>query len=60
MTTATLERTELAEESPYTADDPFDLDITVIEVGEAADTMIQMTDDNCGSSCPNACTTSVA
>ena len=40
-------------------DDPFDLDIRFIEHGPLADTlMIPSTDDGCGSSCPNACTTS--
>jgi FxLD family lantipeptide len=40
-------------------DDPFDLDIRFIEHGPMADTlMIPSTDDGCGSSCPNACTTS--
>lgn len=40
--------------------DPFDLDITFIEHSPAAASalMIPTTDDGCGSSCPNACTTS--
>ncbi|MFA1550759.1 FxLD family lanthipeptide [Actinomadura chokoriensis] len=42
-----------------TADeDPFDLDIRVLEVGDAA-SLINLTDDGCGSSCPNACATNV-
>jgi FxLD family lantipeptide len=40
---------------------PFDLDITFIERTPAAGAlMIPTTDDGCGSSCPNACTTSAA
>lgn len=38
--------------------DPFDLDISFIENGPNADTVIAMTDDGCGSTCPSACTTS--
>jgi FxLD family lantipeptide len=39
--------------------DPFELDITFIEHNPAASAlMIPTTDDNCGSTCPNACTTS--
>lgn len=39
--------------------DPFDLDITFIEGTPAAETALMCsTGDNCGSSCPSACTTS--
>ncbi|WP_131739177.1 FxLD family lanthipeptide [Actinomadura roseirufa] len=39
--------------------DPFDLDITFIENTPAAETVLMCsTSDNCGSSCPSACTTS--
>jgi FxLD family lantipeptide len=39
--------------------DPFDLDITFIEGTPAAETVLMCsTGDNCGSSCPSACTTS--
>lgn len=39
--------------------DPFDLDITFIEGTPAAETVLMCTTgDNCGSSCPSACTTS--
>ncbi|MGI9001871.1 MAG: FxLD family lanthipeptide [Pseudonocardia sp.] len=38
--------------------DPFDLNISFIENGPNADTVIAMTDDGCGSTCPTACTTS--
>lgn len=41
---------------PY---DPFGLDITLIEGTPAAETaLLCSTSDNCGSSCPSACTTS--
>lgn len=39
-------------------DDPFELDIAFIESGPNANTVIAMTDDGCGSTCPSACTTS--
>lgn len=56
-------------ESPRTAEpdsatgfessDPFGLDITFIENTPAAETALMCaTGDNCGSSCPSACTTS--
>lgn len=39
--------------------DPFSLDITFVENTPAAETMLMCsTGDNCGSSCPSACTTS--
>jgi FxLD family lantipeptide len=39
--------------------DPFDLDITFIEGIPAAETVLMCsTGDNCGTSCPSACTTS--
>ncbi|NEW73738.1 FxLD family lanthipeptide [Streptomyces rhizosphaericus] len=40
-------------------DDPFALDITFIENTPATETVLMCsTGDNCGSSCPSACTTS--
>ncbi len=39
--------------------DPFDLDIRVIEFGDAASMLVNVTDDNCGSSCPRACATNM-
>ncbi|MDN3249546.1 MULTISPECIES: FxLD family lanthipeptide [Streptomyces] len=40
-------------------DDPFGLDITFIEGTPATETVLMCsTGDNCGSSCPSACTTS--
>ncbi|MFJ4973020.1 FxLD family lanthipeptide [Streptomyces sp. NPDC088755] len=42
-----------------TDDDPFGLDITFIEGTPATETVLMCgTGDNCGSSCPSACTTS--
>lgn len=38
-------------------EDPFDLDIRVIEYGDAAAPLINLTDDGCGSTCPKACAT---
>jgi FxLD family lantipeptide len=38
--------------------DPFDLDIRIIESGDAA-VLINLTDDGCGSTCPKACATNV-
>ncbi|MGQ4436980.1 MULTISPECIES: FxLD family lanthipeptide [unclassified Streptomyces] len=41
------------------SDDPFGLDITFIEGTPATETALMCgTGDNCGSSCPSACTTS--
>ncbi|MET8676126.1 FxLD family lanthipeptide [Streptomyces sp. NPDC004647] len=41
------------------ADDPFQLDITFVENTPATETVLMCsTGDNCGSSCPSACTTS--
>jgi FxLD family lantipeptide len=36
-----------------------DLDISVLESGDGAATLINLTDDGCGSSCPKACATNV-
>jgi len=35
--------------------DDWDLDITVVESGPAAEALIRMTDDGCGSTCQSAC-----
>ncbi|MEU5990322.1 FxLD family lanthipeptide [Actinomadura sp. NPDC049382] len=40
-------------------EDPFDLDIRILESSDAAASLINLTDDNCGSSCPKACATNV-
>lgn len=34
----------------------FDLDITIVEGGPAADQLIRLTNDGCGSTCASACT----
>lgn len=48
-----------AEPTAEIADDPFQLDITFVENTPASETMLMCgTGDNCGSSCPSACTTS--
>ena len=39
--------------------DPFDLDIRIVEFGDAAVTVVNVTDDGCGSTCPRACATNV-
>lgn len=36
--------------------DAFDLDITIVEGGPAADQLIRLTNDGCGSTCASACT----
>ena len=44
---------------PTSADLPGDweLDISIVESGPAADQLIRMTDDGCNSTCGTACTT---
>ncbi len=42
---------------PVTADDDFDLDVSIVEVADAASLQV-LTDDGCGSTC-GACTTGV-
>ncbi|WP_152691982.1 FxLD family lanthipeptide [Nocardiopsis sp. RV163] len=39
---------------------PFALDIRLLENSDSLAQLINLTDDGCGSSCPNACTTSAA
>lgn len=34
----------------------WDLDVTIVESGPAADQLIRMTDDGCNSTCATACT----
>lgn len=36
--------------------DDWELDITIVESGPAADRLIRMTDDGCNSTCGTACT----
>ncbi|UYB39264.1 FxLD family lanthipeptide [Streptomyces sp. Je 1-4] len=49
--------TKASPQGPTTSDG-FDLDITLVEVADAAG-LINLTDDGCGSTC-GACTTNVA
>ncbi len=36
--------------------DDWELDVTIVESGPAADQLIRMTDDGCNSTCGTACT----
>ncbi|MCP2257225.1 FxLD family lantipeptide [Streptoalloteichus tenebrarius] len=59
MSTPTTERSSESQQAADTVFDPFDLDITFIENTPATETVLMCsTGDNCGSSCPSACTTS--
>ena len=59
MSTDTTEQVIDIEDGDSAQEDLFDLDIRFIENGPQAHALlIASTDDNCGSSCPNACTTS--
>jgi FxLD family lantipeptide len=50
--------TELKTQTSQTAEpDPFDLDIRVIEFGDTAPGLINLTDDGCGSTCASPCVT---
>jgi FxLD family lantipeptide len=40
--------------------DEFELDIRVLESGDAAAELIVLTDDGCGSTCASPCATNVA
>ncbi|MEU9627821.1 FxLD family lanthipeptide [Streptomyces luteogriseus] len=40
--------------------DEFDLDISVLESDEGSATLINLTDDGCGSTCSSPCATNVA
>jgi FxLD family lantipeptide len=57
MSASTMEKTWTAETGEP---DPFDLDIRVIESGDAAATLIDLTDDGCGSTCSSPCATNFA
>lgn len=49
-----------AEQRPAaTNDDPFDLDITVLETSDEAASLINLTDNGCGSTCPGACASAI-
>jgi FxLD family lantipeptide len=55
MTTSAMDLNPRTHET--TEPDPFDLDIRIIESGGLAATLIDLTDDGCGSTCPKACAT---
>lgn len=56
----TASTTELNTQAGQPADlDPFDLDIRVIEFGDAAAPLINLTDDGCGSTCASPCATNI-
>ncbi|MFE4176942.1 FxLD family lanthipeptide [Streptomyces sp. NPDC056909] len=44
----------VAEQDDFEED--FELDITIVEGGPAADQLIRLTSDGCGSTCASACT----
>jgi FxLD family lantipeptide len=52
-----LSRTEVRPQIPG-ASDGFDLDVSLVEIADPAG-LVNLTDDNCGSTC-GACTTNVA
>lgn len=63
MSTQTIARSveprQHAADNDADAADPFQLDITFIENTPTTETVLMCsTGDNCGSSCPSACTTS--
>ena len=54
----TANTAELNTQTGQPADlDPFDLDIHVIEFGDSAASLINLTDDGCGSTCASPCVT---
>ena len=42
------------------SDDPFDLDISVLESGDGSAVLINLTDDGCKPTCKGSCATNVA
>ena len=57
MTSDTMERAGPAE--IIDEQDPFDLDVRVLEVGGGASQLIELTDNGCGSTCSSPCATNV-
>lgn len=55
--TVQTERPAALTQSPTERDDAadFDLDITIVESGPAADQLIRLTNDGCNSTCASAC-----
>jgi FxLD family lantipeptide len=53
-----MSATELETQPDETSEtDPFDLDIRFIENGSAAASLINLTDNGCGSTCASPCAT---
>lgn len=46
---------QAAEDQQELEFDDWDLDVTIVEGGPAADQLIRMTDDGCNSTCQTAC-----
>jgi len=40
-----------------TAETDFDLDVSIVESGPLLDELMRLTDDNCGTTCQSACST---
>ncbi|MEV0734156.1 FxLD family lanthipeptide [Polymorphospora sp. NPDC050346] len=58
MGVTTLELPEVVE--PTVTGDPFDdLDVRILEVGGSAGSLINLTDNGCGSTCASPCATNV-
>ncbi|MEU4659489.1 FxLD family lanthipeptide [Streptomyces sp. NPDC023723] len=63
MTTAQTDRPAAPAQLDLSATDqsePFDLDVSVLESGDGQATLINLTDDGCGSTCSSPCATNVA
>jgi len=54
MSTSTTDLKPQADEAEA---DPFDLDIRIIESGDASASLINITDNGCGSTCASPCAT---
>jgi FxLD family lantipeptide len=52
-------RTTTADPATTTPAQAFDLDIRALEAHDAGASLIRVTDDNCGSTCPQACATNI-
>ncbi|MBT8228016.1 MAG: FxLD family lantipeptide [Dactylosporangium sp.] len=44
----------VAQPTPTSGSD-FDLDVSIVASGDVVAALMRSTDDNCGSTCPNAC-----
>ncbi|WP_241841609.1 FxLD family lanthipeptide [Pseudofrankia sp. BMG5.36] len=43
-----------------TVEADFDLDVSIVESGPILDELMRLTDDNCGTTCQSACSTTCA